>query len=81
MQRNCELNFMQKLQIGILLLVLIFSKMHSKLCDYLYFKRCVVLEVGIFSSLELMLCFALLPDKESFQSTQLLFSQNLNFSQ
>ena len=70
-----------KLQIAILLLVLIFSKLHSKSCDYLYFKRCVVLEVGIFSSLELMLCFALVPDKESFQSTQLLFSQKLNFSQ
>ena len=72
---------MHKLQIGILLLVLIFSKMHSKLCDYLYFKRCVVLEVGIFSSLELMLCFALVPDKESFQSKRLLLRQNLNFSQ
>ena len=67
------------MQIAILLLLLIFSKFHSKSRDYLYFKRCVVLEVGIFFSLELMLCFALLPDKESSQSKRLLFSQNLNF--
>ena len=67
------------MHIAILLLLLIFSKFHSKSRDYLYFKRCVVLEVGIFFSLELMLWFALLPDKESSQSKRLLFSQNLNF--
>ena len=61
-----------------LLLGQLVTKMN--LSDIIYYHLAKDLKTGSVLSIFYMLCFALLPEKESFQSKRLHLSLNLSFS-